>query len=315
MAILSVNTPYVDGGTVTSTNLNALVTDASFISGSVDNVTTELSSGSIIVKDGGISTNKLNASLSGAIEIFGTAYVGGNKTGNTRGTRALDIQDNRLNLDQIASGFQSVALGGNNKASDQSSIAIGVSNIASNLNSSAVGYNNTASGNYSNAAGYFNTASGFNSSALGNTNTSSSNYSSAMGYGNTASGSYSSAVGNFNTSSGSYSSAFGRNNTSSAQDSVAIGINITNSVADAVEIGNWYPGGTRRNAVRLTSLGAVSFTIKNSATPPTDQSITGAEDSSQLGRDMFTIQRLGDDFTLYFNDAGTIKSLALGSVT
>ena len=76
MAILSVNTPYVDGGTVTSTNLNKLVTDAAFLAGATDNVTTELSSGAIIVRDGGISINKLNTSLSGATTVDGTAYLG-----------------------------------------------------------------------------------------------------------------------------------------------------------------------------------------------------------------------------------------------
>ena len=57
MAILTVQTPYVDGGTVTSTNLNALVTDSSFTTNAVDGSTTQLSGGSIVVKDNGISTS------------------------------------------------------------------------------------------------------------------------------------------------------------------------------------------------------------------------------------------------------------------
>lgn len=62
MAILSKGTTYSDGDQVTSTNLNALVDSATFASGAVDDSTTQLSSGKIIVKDLGVSTGKLAAS-------------------------------------------------------------------------------------------------------------------------------------------------------------------------------------------------------------------------------------------------------------
>ena len=62
MAILSKGTTYSDGDQVTSTNLNALVDSATFASGAVDDSTTQLSSGKIIVKDLGIATGKLAAS-------------------------------------------------------------------------------------------------------------------------------------------------------------------------------------------------------------------------------------------------------------
>ena len=62
MAILSKGTTYSDGDQVTSTNLNALVDSATFASDAVDDSTTQLSSGSIIVKDLGISTGKIAAS-------------------------------------------------------------------------------------------------------------------------------------------------------------------------------------------------------------------------------------------------------------
>ena len=62
MAILSKGTTYSDGDQVTSTNLNALVDSATFASGAVDDSTTQLSTGKIIVKDLGIATGKIAAS-------------------------------------------------------------------------------------------------------------------------------------------------------------------------------------------------------------------------------------------------------------
>ena len=77
MAILQTGTTYSDGNQVTSTNLNAAVNAATFVSGAVDNVTTQLSgSGQIIVKDGGITAAKLGTAAQGQLFI-------GNGTGFT----------------------------------------------------------------------------------------------------------------------------------------------------------------------------------------------------------------------------------------
>ena len=72
MAILSKGTTYSDGDQVTSTNLNALVDSATFASGAVDDSTTQLSSGAIIVKDLGISAGKLAASSVTTAKIAGS---------------------------------------------------------------------------------------------------------------------------------------------------------------------------------------------------------------------------------------------------
>jgi len=72
MAILSKGTTYSDGDQVTSTNLNALVDSATFASGAVDDSTTQLSGGKIIVKDLGISTGKLAASAVTTAKIAGS---------------------------------------------------------------------------------------------------------------------------------------------------------------------------------------------------------------------------------------------------
>jgi hypothetical protein len=77
MAILQTGTTYSDGNQVTSTNLNAAVNAATFVSGAVDNVTTQLSgSGQIIVKDKGITAAKLETAAQGQLLI-------GNGTGFT----------------------------------------------------------------------------------------------------------------------------------------------------------------------------------------------------------------------------------------
>ena len=59
MAVLSKGTTFATGDQVTAGKLNNLADNATFASGAVDNTTTQLSSGSIIVKDGGVSTAKL----------------------------------------------------------------------------------------------------------------------------------------------------------------------------------------------------------------------------------------------------------------
>ena len=70
MAILQTGNTYSDGNQVTSTNLNAAVNAATFVSGAVDNVTTQLSgSGQIIVKDGGITAAKLGDAENGQLFI------------------------------------------------------------------------------------------------------------------------------------------------------------------------------------------------------------------------------------------------------
>jgi hypothetical protein len=59
MAVLSKGTTFATGDQVTATKLNNLVDSSTFASGAVDNTTTQLSGGAIIVKDGGIATAKL----------------------------------------------------------------------------------------------------------------------------------------------------------------------------------------------------------------------------------------------------------------
>lgn len=60
MAVLTKGTTYATGDNPTAATLNALVDSAAFVTGAVDNSTTQLSSGAIIVKDGGVTPAKLS---------------------------------------------------------------------------------------------------------------------------------------------------------------------------------------------------------------------------------------------------------------
>lgn len=130
--------------------------------------------------------------------------------GNTRGVKAIDLQQERTAVDKIASGLQSIIAGGK-------------SNKASGDFSTAAGYDSTASGNYSIAAGNTLIASGEGAAAFGASNTASGYWSTAAGYGNTASGKYSVAAGYHSIAGGNNSTAIGNIVTASGQNSQAFG--------------------------------------------------------------------------------------------
>ena len=69
MAILTTGNTFVDGNQVTATTLNAAVNSSTFAAGAVDTVSTAISSGAIIVKDGGITAAKLATGVNGALFI------------------------------------------------------------------------------------------------------------------------------------------------------------------------------------------------------------------------------------------------------
>jgi hypothetical protein len=82
MAILSKGYTFTSTEQVTSTKLGNLVDLATFASGAVDGVTTELSGGSIIVKNGGITPTKLSTGApswdgSNNLTVNGTLTTGG----------------------------------------------------------------------------------------------------------------------------------------------------------------------------------------------------------------------------------------------
>lgn len=309
--ILSIQTPYVDGDTVTSTNLNDLVKKATFTSAVVDGATTQLSSGAIVVRDGGITEQKLSTAtqdklLQGPeIEIAGVrGFIGGNKEGNSRGDFAIDIQTRDYDPDptKVASGTGASAFGTGNTASGDFSNALGSRNVASSDRATAVGA--------------FNTASGVRSTAIGSSSSATSIQGISLGHGNSvAAANNGIAIGVSNYVEGNNSTAIGTDIDVLEDNAHAFGNNIQTSSPNNFEIGLWSDASTRKTAVKATYDGGIALTCENSASAPSDQATAGAEDVAELGRDMFTIQRNGNAFTLYFNDGGTIKSLSLGSVS
>jgi len=156
-------------------------------------------------------------------------------TGNTRGTKSLDLQSVRM-LTEVASGNCAAAVGLHNTASGSYSSAFGYNNSAHGNNSSAFGFqayacncasafgdNAIATGNFSSSFGNHSTSSGDKSTALGFCNLASGIASSASGYLNTASGDYSTAVGygNIITTMGA---AMGHSNSAYACDASSVGV-------------------------------------------------------------------------------------------
>jgi hypothetical protein len=130
--------------------------------------------------------------------------------GNKRGANAVDLQTDRSNANQVASGGWSFAAGRSNRASADYAIALGVETVTTgSLGALSVGYGTSATASYSLSMGYYNTASASASVAMGN--------------GNTASGANSFAVGQQNVASGAQAVAMGNTNIANAENSFATG--------------------------------------------------------------------------------------------
>jgi len=105
MAILNKGQTFSDGEQVTSAKLNTAVDGATFASGAVDDVSTQLSGGAIIVKDGGITTAKIADSnvttakiadsnvTKGKIENVANMKVLGNTSGSSAAPQEVSILD------------------------------------------------------------------------------------------------------------------------------------------------------------------------------------------------------------------------------
>jgi hypothetical protein len=165
--------------------------------------------------------------------------------GNKRGVRAVDLQTIRGIADQVASGNNSVIIGGGG---------------------------NKASGDFSFAMGNQSIASGYGSVALGVQSSAGSQNSVGLGGGN-ASGWYATAIGSLITASGPYSFASGYRNTAQSYAETVIGINATVGSGNVDEfidtdrlfvVGNGASSSNKRNA--LTILKNANTTIGGSLT-------------------------------------------------
>jgi hypothetical protein len=141
MDILATGNTFNTGDSVTATMLNNSVNNATFASGAVDGVTTQLSGGAVIVKDGGITAAKLST---------------GGPTWTTSGAlTAISIQNTPIGGTFPSSGtFTSISLSGQMSmrgAIERTSIDTTVLDSTFNFNwaTSAVRYfTNNASGNW-----------------------------------------------------------------------------------------------------------------------------------------------------------------------
>ena len=90
MAVLITGNSFTTLDQVTAATLNAATNSATFASGAVDGSTTQLSSGAIIVKDGGVGSSKLASSLVLVTPNLGTPSAGvlTNCTGTAAGLTA-----------------------------------------------------------------------------------------------------------------------------------------------------------------------------------------------------------------------------------
>ena len=288
--ILSIQTPYQDLDTVTSTNLNDLVKKATFTSAVVDGATTQLSSGAIIVRDGGITMNKLDTSLSGAIELQGTGYRGGAKGGNTGGSHSLDIQVRETGFPgtMVASGTRSMSFGRHNTASGDGGIAVG--NNCQSTKDSSITFGRSAQSKMESGI----------------------------------------AIGNgvrLDHPTNQQGMCIGVNSYCSADRSTAFGnlVGVTSgSSSGTMELGNWSVdpntggrfNGFSGNSIRMHYDRQVAFSIADNSTDPIDGGASaGNEPSGSLPRGMFTFQKDFDDVKMFYNDQGTIKSLSIGVLT
>ncbi len=109
MPILTKGVDFTTGDQVTAANLDNLVDAATFAAGAVDNSTTQLSSGAIIVKDGGITGAKLASNI--AISSTG-AITGSTITATTqligKGTATNDDAATGY-IGEYASGTRAIA--------------------------------------------------------------------------------------------------------------------------------------------------------------------------------------------------------------
>lgn len=75
MAVISKGQTFATGDQVTASKLNNLADNATFASGAVDNVSTQLSGGAIIVRDGGITTAKIAPNALNGVEVTATGSI------------------------------------------------------------------------------------------------------------------------------------------------------------------------------------------------------------------------------------------------
>lgn len=126
MAVTSKGTTYSTGDQVTATGLNNLVDNATFASGAVDDSTTQINgSGQIVVKDAGITGDKLSAGApswdgSGNVDITGELDISGASAGQVKFPSTQNASADPNTLDDYEEGTWTPSIGGTATYSSQS---------------------------------------------------------------------------------------------------------------------------------------------------------------------------------------------------
>lgn len=174
---------------------------------------------------------------------FGT--IGGltlDKTGDPRGTLALDIQTFRGSTNQVASGDNAITIGQSNKANQNGAVAIGIGNTVTGAsNAYGFGTGNVVAVKTTMALGIANTISGGSDTgfAFGRSNSVSGNFGMAMGTLSTVAGQKSLSVGYTNTAGGDFATSVGNGNVVGGTDAQAFGIGNTASNAGCTAVGDF----------------------------------------------------------------------------
>lgn len=226
------------------------------------------------------------------VAFLGTlTYPVYNNGGNARGTGAVDWQQSRSAVTQVASGGYSAIIGGQNNTSSgtQSATLGGANNIASGSYSVAFGNGGNASGNYSLA--YCGESSGTYSVALGSSSQSSGTGAISIGAAH-ATSDYAVAIGQSATSAGSYAvSLLGA--VAGGTGAIAIGTGVTVDGQYNISIGGtisaWPTGNYIRSSAMFIAPGssyvASGTTITSyNAIIGYSNSITTAADAASSGR-------------------------------
>jgi hypothetical protein len=275
----------------------------------------------------------------------GTAWIGGDLTGNARGTNALDIQSYRLTNDQVASREEGINFGTRLKNNGVASTAVGYQNTIAqtSLNSSAdpsfgcsvFGLNSQAAGQFSTAVGVGSFASGNECTAIGSGVGASGD---VLGNGSaTAVGSASYATGSFNTAigafceanspaggstaigtgaiaSGATATAIGYSAYATGDEAVAIGSNVTSANYQSVAIGVYSSArGINGTAIGYASdaIGAYSLALGVSSVVYADGSVAIGSGSYVSNDNTARLNALGTGSAAYIRLHGNTGMCAL----
>jgi hypothetical protein len=215
----------------------------------------------------------------------GTAWIGGDLTGNARGSGALDIQSKRDSVTQVADQTDGIIYGMLNENHGTVSTVVGYQNTinisslksltnpsqgcnifgyanqAEGLNSTAIGTSSSAVGDECTAVGsQCNAVAGDDlqggSTAIGSITTASGGYCTAIGIFCDAAGvEGATAIGAVNSASASLATAIGYSNTALAEGAIAIGSNNVARTEYSAAIGSGSEV-ANNNTTRLNSSGS-----------------------------------------------------------